>query len=124
MRKRGKVSRRVTLGIAALLLGSGLLATAQDAFQLDPEQTSVNFTLGDVLHTVHGGFKVKRGALQIDGTGKINGEIVVDAKSGDSGNGMRDRKMNKEVLESTRYPDIAFRPDRMMAKFHPKESLP
>ena len=41
------------------------------------------------------------------------GSIVVDAGSGDSGSGMRDRKMNKEVLESARYPEIAFRPDRI-----------
>ena len=88
-------------------------ATAQEqAFQLDPAQTSVKFTVGDVLHTVHGTFKLKHGSLQIDKTGKIAGEIAVDAGSGDSGSGMRDRKMNKEVLESTRYPEIDFRPDR------------
>lgn len=91
------------------------LVVAQDtAFQLDPGQTSVKFTLADVLHTVHGSFKLKRGALQFDpGSGKIAGEIVVDATSGDTGNGMRDRKMHKEVLESARYSEIAFRPDRI-----------
>ena len=46
-------------------------------------------------------------------TGKISGEIVVDAQSGESGSGMRDRKMHKEVLESSRYPEIIFRPDRI-----------
>jgi polyisoprenoid-binding protein YceI len=38
---------------------------------------------------------------------------VVDAGSGNSGSGMRDRKMNKEVLESSRYPEIVFHPDRI-----------
>ncbi|MGB8063286.1 MAG: YceI family protein [Candidatus Sulfotelmatobacter sp.] len=98
-----------------LLAAAVTLAAAQDtAFQLDPAQTSVNFTLADVLHTVHGTFKLKRGALQFDpASGKLAGEIVVDAASGDSGSGMRDRKMHREVLESARYPEIAFHPDRV-----------
>ncbi|HEY3971684.1 MAG TPA: YceI family protein [Candidatus Sulfotelmatobacter sp.] len=107
--------------MAALLLSvsvisaTGSLAAAQDAgFQFDPAQSSVKFTLGDVLHTVRGNFHLKRGALQLDSvSGKISGEIVVDAASGESGSGMRDRKMHKEVLESERYPDISFRPDKI-----------
>lgn len=109
-----KFPRQILVAIV-LLAAAVTLAAAQDtAFQLDPGQTSVKFTLADVLHTVRGSFKLKRGALQLDpGSGKITGEIVVDAASGDTGNGMRDRKMNKEVLESARYPEIAFRPDRV-----------
>lgn len=100
--------------ICGSLLGSGLFATAQSAeYQLDPANTSVTFTLGDVLHTVHGTFKLEHGDLQLDPGGKIAGEIVVDARSGDSGSAMRDRKMNKEVLESEKYPEISFRPDRV-----------
>ncbi len=94
---------------------TAILAAAQQAdLQLDPARTSVKFTLGDVLHTVHGTFQLKRGALQFDpASGKISGEIVVDAKSGESGSGMRDRKMHREILESERYPEITFRPDRV-----------
>ncbi len=88
-------------------------AAQQRELQLDPAQTSVKFTLGDVLHTVRGTFKLKHGDLLIEPAGKVSGEIVVDAKSGDSGSGMRDHKMNKEVLESDRYPEISFRPDRV-----------
>jgi polyisoprenoid-binding protein YceI len=91
-----------------------LPAAAQDgAYRVDPEQSSVKFTLGDVLHTVRGTFKLKQGDMQIAADGKVSGQIVVDAGSGDSGSGMRDRKMNKEVLESSRFPEIAFRPDRI-----------
>lgn len=108
-----KFCRRVSAIV--LLAGAVALVAAQDAaFRLDPVQTSVKFTLADVLHTVHGSFKLKRGALQFDpASGKITGEIVVDAASGDTGNAMRDRKMHKEVLESARYSEIAFRPDRI-----------
>jgi polyisoprenoid-binding protein YceI len=107
--------RRVALTVLGLIIGFGISAAAQNAaFQLDPALTSVKFTLGDVLHTVRGTFHLKRGALQFEpASGKISGEIVVDAGSGESGSGMRDRKMNKEILESDRYPEIAFRPDKI-----------
>ena len=115
MRELSMKFRRHVLAAVVLLFAAVAVAAAQDtAFQVDPSQTSVNFTLADVLHTVRGTFKLKRGALQFDpGSGKITGEIVVDAASGDSGSGMRDRKMHREVLESARYPEIAFRPDRI-----------
>lgn len=91
-----------------------LNAAAQDVtYQVDPAQSSVKFTLGDVLHTVRGAFKVKEGQLQVQTNGQTSGQIVVDATSGESGSGMRDRKMHKEVLESARFPQITFRPDRI-----------
>jgi polyisoprenoid-binding protein YceI len=114
MSKRYKNLRMNALAALSVLVASFSVAAAQDtAFQLDPAQTKVSFTLGDVLHTVHGAFKLKHGELQIEPMGKISGSIVVDAGSGDSGSGMRDRKMHKEVLESARYPEIAFRPDHI-----------
>ncbi len=104
------------MGTTLLLLAAsaGFVSAQNTALQLDPAQTSVKFTLGDVLHTVRGTFQLKHGALQFEpASGKISGEIVVDAKSGESGSSMRDRKMHKEVLESERYPEIAFRPDKV-----------
>ncbi len=98
---------------ATLLIAGGTCSAQEREYQVDPSQSSVKFTLGDVLHTVHGTFKVKSGDLHIDPTGRMSGQIVVDARSGDSGSGMRDRKMHKEVLESERYSEISFRPDRI-----------
>jgi polyisoprenoid-binding protein YceI len=70
-----------------------------------------------VLHTVHGSFLLKRGDIRFDAaTGKASGELVVDATSGASGSGARDRNMHKNVLESARYPEIVFRPDRVEGK--------
>ena len=103
---------KFAFSVSALLLSAALASAQETSFQIDASQSSVKFTLGDVLHTVHGTFKVKHGEMQIAPAGKVSGEIVVDAASGDSGSGMRDRKMHKEVLESTRYPEISFRPDR------------
>jgi polyisoprenoid-binding protein YceI len=106
---------RVGAVLSVSVLAAAVGATAQQkSLQLDPAHTSVKFTLGDVLHTVHGTFQLKRGALQLEpSSGKLTGEIVVDATSGESGSTMRDRKMHKEVLESDRYPEISFRPDRI-----------
>jgi len=86
-------------------------------FTVDPAQTGVHWTLGSSLHTVQGTFALKRGNLQVDpATGKASGEIVVDATSGNSGNDGRDRKMHKEVLESGKFGEIIFRPDRVSGK--------
>ena len=82
--------------------------------KLDPAKTNVKFTLDAALHTVHGTFQAKPCTLQFDpASGRISGEILVDAKSGVSGNGMRDRKMHQDILESERYPEISFLPDRV-----------
>ena len=84
---------------------------------LDPAQTKVEYQVSSTLHTVHGTFQLKRGAIQFDPvTGQSSGEMIVDAASGASGTAARDRKMHKEVLESTRYPEIVFRPDRVDGK--------
>jgi polyisoprenoid-binding protein YceI len=109
-----RLQRKLGFGLLALLSVS--TATAQDwVLQLDPARITIGFTLGAALHTVHGTFHLKRSVLRVSpASGKLSGEIVVDAKSGESGNGMRDRKMHKEVLESDRYPDIVFRPDRVL----------
>jgi polyisoprenoid-binding protein YceI len=38
---------------------------------------------------------------------------VVDVASGDSGSGARDKRMHKEILESSRYPEAVFTPDHV-----------
>jgi len=104
-------------GAAALvvLLSAAILVRAQQAtLQLDPSKTTVQFILGAELHTVHGTFQARQSALQFDpASGQVSGQILVDAKSGETGNGMRDRKMNNDVLESDRYPEINFRPTKI-----------
>lgn len=89
--------------------------------ELDPSQSSVHWTLGTTLHTVHGTFALKKGTLHLDAAnGTIGGEIVVDATSGKSGDDSRDKKMHKDVLESGRYAEAVFRPDRVEGKVAPK----
>ena len=89
-------------------------------FHLDPAQTDVTFTLGDVLHTVHGNFKLKSGTIEFDPlTRKAGGAVIVDLASGSSGSGARDRRMQKDILESQRYPEAVFTPDRVDGQFAP-----
>jgi polyisoprenoid-binding protein YceI len=81
--------------------------------QLDPARSGAGITLTGNFHTVEGSFALKYGAIRYDpATGKANGEIVFDATSGKTGNDGRDGKMHKSVIESARFPEIAFRPDR------------
>jgi polyisoprenoid-binding protein YceI len=83
-------------------------------FNIDPAKSTVQFTLGAVLHTVHGTFRIKSGAVRFDpNSGKASGQISVDVRSGNTGEGTRDRQMHANVLESERFPDAVFSPDRI-----------
>lgn len=83
----------------------------ESVVQFDLAQTKIEFTLGASLHTVHGDFKLKSGMIRFNpSTGAISGTIIVDATSGDSGNGGRDRRMHREILESDKFPEILFTP--------------
>lgn len=77
---------------------------------LDPQRTQIHWTLGTTVHTVHGSFKLIRGAISCDPTnGTASGSIEIDAISGESGNSSRDQKMHKQVLESSKFNVITFR---------------
>jgi polyisoprenoid-binding protein YceI len=106
-----RVLRFLTL---AALVASALARSQQIAISFDPQKSTIGFTLGDVLHTVHGTFHLKAGHVLVDpATGAISGEIVVDAASGNSGNATRDRRMNRNILETDRYPEIKFVPEKI-----------
>lgn len=113
--------KRCAKSIVALLLLCVPLAAQQVQVTLDPARTKIDWALGDVLHTVHGTFKLKSGAVAFDpSSGNASGEIVIDATSGESGNNSRDNKMHKEVLESKRYPEITFIPRHVLGKLDEK----
>lgn len=107
--------------IAALWLAGATVAQNvphEVVLNFAPEKATVKFTLGASLHTVHGSFAVKSGTVHFDpATQKVSGEILIDATSGQSGSEGRDKRMHKDILESSRYPDIRFRPDRVEGQF-------
>jgi polyisoprenoid-binding protein YceI len=105
----------------ALCLGTARYVSAQAPGEVridfDPATTKVEFTLADVLHTVHGSFRLKSGNIHFDPTsGEAGGALVVDATSGQSGNNTRDHKMNKEILEIDKYPEAVFTPKKVIGQ--------
>jgi len=102
---------------SVVLMGAATIPAQDTALQIDPDRTKVEFTLGDVLHTVHGTFLLTHGNIRFDtATGKASGELVVDATSGESGSSARDKRMHSQILESDRYREFVFRPDRVEGK--------
>lgn len=118
------MNRKQFLLAAIVLFVAGAAAQAQQLqLKLDPAKTHVAWTLGDVLHTVEGTFALKSGTITFDAqTGQASGQIIVDATSGNSGNGMRDSKMKKDILETAKYPEIVFTPKHVSVFVAGKES--
>jgi len=109
--------------ICAALQSATRIAAGEMVLDLDPAQSEVSFTLPDVVHTVHGTFKLKAGSISFDpATGKAAGEVVVDVTTGDSGSAGRDRRMHKDILESSRYPTAVFALDHFNGQFGPDGS--
>jgi polyisoprenoid-binding protein YceI len=90
---------------------------SQVTLELDPSQSKINWTLSATFHTVHGTFALSKGSIQFDpASGKAGGEIIADARSGESGDSGRDKNMHAKVLESEKYPAVTFAPNRVDGK--------
>jgi len=99
--------------ISVLMAADGGLSEVS----LDPAKTQIKWELDGTVHNIHGTFKLRQCHLSFDPrTGIASGEVVVDAKSGESAENARDRRMHHEVLESEKYPEIRFVPQRVDGK--------
>ena len=111
-RSRSKIFSNLSILLLGIALSPALRAQ-ELALGFDPNHTRVEFTLGGTVHTVHGSFALKHGSIRLGpATHEASGKIVVDAASGNSGSEARDRRMNREILESDKFPEIVFTPDR------------
>ncbi len=115
--------RRAVFSCVFLVAGCSL-AAAQTApavtLHFDPARTEIHYTAGTPLHRVHGTFTLKGGLLSFDpATGVAQGQILADAASGHS-DGSKDAKldaqMQNEVLESGKYPEIFFHPEKSVGR--------
>jgi polyisoprenoid-binding protein YceI len=103
-----------TVSVIVLLPHAARAQTRELTLQFTPAETSIKFTLGDILHTVHGSFQLKRSEIGYNfADHSVRGALVADAASGQSGNRSRDRRMHRDILESATFPEIIFRPDRV-----------
>jgi polyisoprenoid-binding protein YceI len=122
MPSRARISILVFTAIAALvaLILAPVSHAQVNVVQIDPARTKIEYSLSGTMHTVHGAFALKSGAIRFDpSTGKMAGVVVADATSGDSGNGGRDMKMHREVLESMKFTEITFTPLQMTGTLAP-----
>lgn len=79
----------------------------QMAVEFDKAATKIDWILVGTVHTVHGTFQLKQGAVNFDPTsGAISGDLVVETESGDSGSAARDKRMKKDVLETDKFPEV------------------
>ena len=129
MKAHRATPRFVSALLLLLLIGPALQSHAQSAVSqkitvhLDPAGTQIHWTLADPLHTVHGTFALKGGLITIDPqTGMAQGEVIIDVTSGQSGSPSRDRRMHRDVLESTKFPQAIFHPETVTGAIHPGTS--
>jgi polyisoprenoid-binding protein YceI len=84
------------------------------AIHFDPQSTEIHLKVGSLPRDVRGTFQFKGGAVAIDPDSTLaQGELLVDASTGHTGNAARDKEMQEEVLESKRYPSIFFHAEHL-----------
>jgi polyisoprenoid-binding protein YceI len=109
------ILRRVAMrsfAIFALAVIFAPVALAQhQTFVVNPDASDVKMTLKTTHELVNGTFQVQAGSIQFDPvTPKMSGSVVVLAGSGKTGNGRRDKKMDKDILEVEQHPTVSFEP--------------
>jgi hypothetical protein len=71
------------------------------AIHLDPAATHIRFTLRGFPRSIHGTFQFKGGAVAANSaSGLAQGEILVDASTGRTGNAALDERLQKDILDT------------------------
>jgi polyisoprenoid-binding protein YceI len=95
--------------LAALLAPVAL--AQQQTFIANPDASEVKMRLKTTREVVNGTFHIQSGSLEFDRNAvKMSGSVVVLAGSGKTGNGSRDKKMNKDILEVEQHATVSFEP--------------
>jgi len=94
----------------AFILAPAALSQRQ-TFVVNPNVSEVKMTLKTTHEVVSGTFHIQSGSIEFDrGTPEMSGSVVVLAGSGKTGNGSRDKKMNKDILKVQQHATVSFEP--------------
>jgi polyisoprenoid-binding protein YceI len=106
----GDAMKSFALFALAVILGPGALAQPQ-TFAVNPNASEVKMTLNTTHEVVHGIFHIQSGSIEFDrSNSKMSGSVIVLAGSGKTGNELRDKKMNKEILKVAQFTTVSFVP--------------
>ncbi len=99
----------VVLALAALLAPAAL--AQHQTFAVNPDASEVKIALKTTHELVNGSFHIQSGSVEFDrSTPQMSGSVVVLAGSGKTGNGTRDKRMYKEILQVEQHATISFEP--------------
>ena len=104
-----RVRSRLLSGFLVAIYLSVSAASVADLWRVtfDSDTTRVRFVLDATLHSVHGTATLLPAELTVGpDQGELHGDLIVDARTAETGNVRRDRVMHRKVLESERYPGI------------------
>ena len=107
---------RLNIGkfLPSSLLFTAVILGQQMSVDFDPRATKINWSLVGNVHTTHGTFQLKQGHVEMNSaSGEASGELIVEANSGNSNDGARDKRMKKEILETEKFPEIRFKITRI-----------
>src|ERR1700748_2496292 len=97
------------LALATILVPAAL--AQHQTFVVNPDVSVVKITLKTTHELVNGTFHVQSGSIEFDrSTPQMSGSVVVLAGSGKTGNGSRDKKMNKDILKVEQHATVSFEP--------------
>jgi len=99
---------------ASLALAITLLTTAlaqHQTFTINPDTSDVEIKLNTTHEVVNGTFHIQSGTIDFDRTAShISGIVIVAAATGKTGNGSRDKKMNRDILKADQFATVTFAP--------------
>ena len=106
--------------IALAVLLAPVALAQQQTFVANPDASEVKITLKTTREVVNGTFHIQSGSIEFDRSAtRMSGSVVVLAGSGKTGNGSRDKKMNKDILEVEQHATISFDPKTYAGAINP-----